>query len=60
MKISEQSKSVHPIVISGMQLIFDRYSESDMTWEEYHFLHRVLSQVHEKTLAMAEKDKDIG
>lgn len=60
MKLSDQNKSVHPIVMDGMQLIFDRHSEDDLSWDDYEYLHRVLSMVHEKTLAEAKKDTDIG
>ncbi len=60
MKAAEQKKSAHPIVIDGMQLIFDRYSEDDLSWDDYFFLHHVLSVVHERTLNEAKKDIDIG
>lgn len=54
-----QEKSKNPVVINGMQTIFDRYSEgTKLDWNDYFFLHQVLSHVHEKTLEETKKIED--
>jgi hypothetical protein len=55
--LTKYKKSLHPIVIEGVQRIMDRYSESDaLEFEDFFFLHDILSWVHNETIKAQNPD----